>query len=221
MQKIIRGKVTTVTFCRDWFSSFKECSGSIYLGDNAACEVKGFGTVPIKSLVDGQWLNFNIENVAYVPTFRKNLFSIGLCTEKGLNVVMTKKSIEITRNGKVVIEGIKQSNQLYKLVIESTNKDNDEAHTAAEGNRPRLWHDRLGHVNKRAIQNSVKLVNGMIIDDVKDFFCAPCQLGKSHRLTFPKIKTRVKREPGEFIHSDVCGPMSINSIGEARFYVSF
>lgn len=31
----------------------------------------------------------------------------------------------------------------------------------------------------------------------------------------------MKRKPGRFIHSDVCGPMSVNSLGGSRFYVMF
>lgn len=88
----------------------------------------------------------------------------------------------------------------------------------------KIWHERLGHVNVRALK---ELTSSDAIDGVKlkenttdEFFCDSCQLGKSHKLPFKK---EVKREtlPGEFIHTDVCGPMPDESLGGARFFVLF
>lgn len=40
------------------------------------------------------------------------------------------------------------------------------------------------------------------------------------RTPFPKRSDR-KAEPGELIHSDVCGPMCVSSNGNARYFVTF
>lgn len=86
----------------------------------------------------------------------------------------------------------------------------------------RMWHERLGHIGKRAIRELVKkeLVKGVSILDCDDFFCEACQLGKAHRKPFKKCIEKVKTEPGEEIHTDVCGPMSTDSLG-ARFFLTF
>lgn len=94
------------------------------------------------------------------------------------------------RNGKVVIEGVKQNNQLYRLFIEPTSERHDKAHATTEKNSLRLWHDRLGHINKRAVQNSMKLVHGMKIDDTEDFFCVRVNLENP-------IDSRFKRQGHE------------------------
>lgn len=50
--------------------------------------------------------------------------------------------------------------------------------------------------------------------------CEICTQGKQTRLPFPKKGTRAISLL-QIIHSDVCGPMSVNSIGGAKYYVSF
>ena len=65
-----------------------------------------------------------------------------------------------------------------------------------------------------------ELVAGVKFKESREFFCEPCQFGKAHKLPFNKTVER-STVPGEFIHSDVCGPMSVESIGGARYYVLF
>jgi len=60
-----------ITFRRDWLVDFKASTGeTISLGDNAACEVHGTGTVLIEKHVDDTWEQGRIENV--FSMFRKS-----------------------------------------------------------------------------------------------------------------------------------------------------
>ena len=59
------------------------------------------------------------------------------------------------------------------------------------------------------------------MSDNKEVLCEPCQLGKAHRLPFNKNTEPRDTKPGEFVHSDVSGPMSETSLGEARYFVTF
>lgn len=52
------------------------------------------------------------------------------------------------------------------------------------------------------------------------FFCEPCQLGKLRREPFNSRKRETRIQPSDFIHSNICGPMSVESFG-ARFFVTF
>ena len=61
----------------------------------------------------------------------------------------------------------------------------------------------------------------MSVTNEKDFFCDACQFGKAHRLPFKAAEKEECTKPGEFIHSDVCGPMSETSPGGARYFVTF
>ena len=38
---------------------------------------------------------------------------------------------------------------------------------------------------------------------------------------FPQKKTKVAPEPGEIIHTDLCGPMETASVGGAKFFLLF
>ncbi|KAL4091688.1 hypothetical protein QTP88_026340 [Uroleucon formosanum] len=50
-------------------------------------------------------------------------------------------------------------------------------------------------------------------DDIQgQLFCEPCIYGKQHKETFTQSET-MTTEPGQIIHSDVCGPMEENSLG--------
>jgi len=84
----------------------------------------------------------------------------------------------------------------------------------------REWHERLGHINKQSLCDAItnKAINGVNLSNKDDFFCKSCQLGKSHRLKFNKSKEKEEIwNPGEYIHSDVCRPFSVASIGGSKF----
>ena len=51
--------------------------------------------------------------------------------------------------------------------------------------------------------------------------CEGCIYGKQHRLPFPKQSKRITRKPLELVHSDVCGPMSVPTIGGSRYFITF
>lgn len=79
----------------------------------------------------------------------------------------------------------------------------------------------MGHVNCRSLQEMVKreLVTGVSLSQINNFFCESCQFGKQHRLPFkPRNSTR-ENEVGEFIHADLCGPMSESSIGGSKYFL--
>ena len=51
--------------------------------------------------------------------------------------------------------------------------------------------------------------------------CEGCIMGKHNRSPFPKKSSRVTTKPLELVHSDVCGPMSVDSIGGSRYFITF
>ena len=54
-----------------------------------------------------------------------------------------------------------------------------------------------------------------------DFDCEGRVLGKSHRTAIPKVSNSRASKLLELVHSDVCGPIETESIGGARYFVSF
>lgn len=46
-------------------------------------------------------------------------------------------------------------------------------------------------------------------------------MGKQHRTSYPKGVPYYATEPFETVHSNVCGPMHFNSLGNSRYFVTF
>lgn len=214
-----------LTYRREWltdYRAYESSDDSIRLGDNESCKIVGVGTVHIKKLIDGVWRDGRIENVLYVPKLRKNLFSVGVCTSNGFEVLFKDNEVKIVRDGEIVASGLKQENDLYRMLFKVIVPGSVEEANVATLNL-RVWHERLGHVGQRAIRDLVKkgLVNGVSLSDKSDFFCESCQLGKAHRLPFKKVSEKVETEIGEVMHTDVCGPMSTESPGGSRYFLTF
>lgn len=47
----------------------------------------------IERFVEGAWFESRIENVTYVPEMKKNLFSVGVCTSRGYEVIFQKNYV--------------------------------------------------------------------------------------------------------------------------------
>ena len=51
--------------------------------------------------------------------------------------------------------------------------------------------------------------------------CESCALGKMHRLPFPKQTQHRSKNILEMIHTDLCGPMQVDSMGGSRYILTF
>ena len=87
-------------------------------------------------------------------------------------------------------------------------------------NRTFFWHCRLGHVNEKRIARLHKdgLLDSFEFDSFEN--CESCLLGKMTKAPFSKVGER-SNDLLELIHSDVCGPMSIEARGGYRYFVTF
>ena len=73
----------------------------------------------------------------------------------------------------------------------------------------------------RALPIASKVVEGLPEFQAKhDGVCKGCAKGKTTKKTFPSSESKSKGIL-EIIHSDVCGPMSSNSLSGYAYYVSF
>ena len=83
------------------------------------------------------------------------------------------------------------------------------------------WHRRLAHVHYRVLPLAIKAVEGLLEILAKhDGVYKVCAKGKNTKKTFPSSENKAKGIL-EIIHSDVCGPMSSNSLSGYANYVSF
>ena len=77
-----------------------------------------------------------------------------------------------------------------------------------------VYHERLGHQNFRYVKDFLKRL-GVQVSESETEFCGGRALGKMHRVPFHSRPSQ-SRAVGELVHADVCGPMSVASVGKAK-----
>ena len=113
--------------------------------------------------------------------------------------------------------------KLYQLDCEPASLEYVSVATE-QGRDIDLWHQRLGHLGRQRLQEIVskQLVNGMDVSKAaKLSFCEGCIEGKMHRNPFKPVGEIRSTGKLQLIHSDVCGPMSTESIGGKKYFVTF
>ncbi|GJR11478.1 zinc finger, CCHC-type containing protein [Tanacetum coccineum] len=102
-----------MTHRRDFLYDFKVVDGgSVQLGDNKTCTIKGIGKVKIQ-LHDGS--SFILEDVRYVPRLRRSLISLGTLEKEGYIVKMQMGRIKVIKGCRVMMTGLRKKNYVYTL----------------------------------------------------------------------------------------------------------
>ncbi|GKA82952.1 hypothetical protein Tco_0789700 [Tanacetum coccineum] len=102
-----------MTHRRDFLYDFKVVDGgSVQLGDNRTCTIKGTGKVKTQ-LHDGS--SFILEDVRYVPGLRRSLISLGTLEKEGYTVKMQMGRIKVINGCWVMMTGIRKNNCVYTL----------------------------------------------------------------------------------------------------------
>ena len=83
-----------------------------------------------------------------------------------------------------------------------------------------LWHRPLAHMSEKGLQilekkSLIPFAKGTPLN-----FCDYCLFGKQHRVSFRRSSTR-KTNVLDFVYSDVCGPIEVESLGGNRYFVTF
>ena len=200
----------------DWFDTYKKVNaGRVLMGNNKACKVAGIGTVKIK-LDDGSVKTFT--EVRHVPELKRNLISLGMLSEAGCDFNGESDAIVIRKGSKLIMKGIRQ-NGLYRLqgktVINSAN-----SYSVSKDNSIKLWHLRLAHISEKGLEELHKqgLLEGTSYDKLD--FCEHCLYGKQKRAKFP-TGTHTTKGILDYVHSDIWGPARTQSLGGARYYITF
>ncbi|XP_042065414.1 uncharacterized mitochondrial protein AtMg00300-like [Salvia splendens] len=128
--------------------------------------------------------------------------------QKGFNILLNQGKMFVRSGNQVVMEADREHILYYltaKAVDGESNIVSDES--------LRLWHMRLGHPAEGSMKELIK--KGLIPRDNSNKMdpCEQCILGKAKKALYPTT-------PLGYIHSDLWGPSSINSIGGRRYYLS-
>ena len=199
---------------------------NVFLGDNTVIPAEGEGKVQL--LTDdgnGGETQLSLEKVLHVPQLAKNLLSVPAMTKTGDSVLFDKEKCHvINENNEKHTIGCVKNGKLYKVNSPKVIKEFANVSSREEKLSRELWHCRLGHLNNKYVDDLKKnnLVNGIsIAGESSDSDCEACILGKMQRVSCPKESMNRASNCFEIIHTDVCGPMQVNSVGGSRYLLSF
>ena len=204
---------------RSMFTTLRETTEKVTLGDGSTLAVTGQGTVCLDMLLADGTKKCLLRRVLYVPELAYNLVSVYRATEAGKTVHFDDDDCEFRDNrDEVIVLGVRDGSLYY---LKFVRKSQNEANVAQVKNRERLWHRRFGHLNEQSMQKLVKeqLVNHLDYDTTGEVgVCEACIEGKQCKSSFKSSET-VTSVPLELVHSDVCEKMGHKSIGGAKYFL--
>ena len=211
------GATKHMTFEKDLivdFIEYKQPSKN-YLGDKVI-EVYGEGKERLSCYDESDSVELTLNKVLYVPDLSKNLLSVSAMAQMGAEVLFNDGKCIISKDEREITIGHLVDSKLYVV------NTHEEVHIASAASPSLvLWHSRFGHLNHTYIDRLIKdkLVEGMNCSSGEvSRECEACAQGKMHRIPFPKKSEKKTSQTLELIHSDLCGPMHVDSMG-GRNYV--
>jgi hypothetical protein len=203
---------------KDFFISLREGGVNLHieLGDDARYKAQGRGTLTFQRELGKSPL---FADVLYVPDLTNNLILVSTLEDKGFEVTFYGGKVYIrpkgstTKMGKMI--GVR-SEQVYRLHFEPA-----KALVSSSTDLGELWHRQMTHLHFGAFGHLRQIVTGMPqIAAEKHDPCKGCALGKYVRKAFPSSEHRSKGIL-DLIHSDACGPMSVQSVSGFSYYMIF
>ena len=215
------GATQHMTYQRECLSDYVEFKNpaTVSMGDDHVILAHGKGVYRLKAYIDGCEQSIALQNVWYLPELGKNLLSVKAMIDLGALIQFEGQQCKILRNSKVLGIGEVQG-KLYILKTTS-----EQANTVEDSSNPELWHYRFGHLGMENMRklSEINMVNGIDTIHLNEskLLCEGCVKGKQHKLPYPTKSDHRASEVLEIIHSDVCGPMNVDSYGNSRYFVTF
>ncbi|PNF37230.1 Retrovirus-related Pol polyprotein from transposon TNT 1-94 [Cryptotermes secundus] len=217
------GATSHLTSRLDWFKKEKEMTGvEVFTTGTNKLECLGSGSVRVKFKNDDSISN--ISSVLYVPEARTNLLSVSKLVDKGHVVVFEESGCRIYSKHNMSIKGnvlgtASKVGNLFKMDVEEMERVN-LAKTDKDENY-QLWHKRLGHINPTSMKIAKNGVcEGICFNDTVPDTCISCIKGKFAKKPFRARKSKAKGLL-DVIHSDLCGPMEVESWNGAKYILTF
>ena len=210
---------------REYFANYKmfDKPEKVHLGDGRVVEAVGVGNIRLKMVFKvSRSKSATMYGVLHVPKLACNLFSVRAATKRGNQIKFGQEKCWIRdRNGQLYGMGTLVG-KLYQLECEVRCSVGEQASVVIENHD--LWHQRLGHLNS---QQLYKMVQQNHISGIKlsprsgESTCEGCIVGKMQRKPFKSVDHKQSSKKLELIHSDICGPFQVDSIGGSRYFSTF
>ena len=217
------GATDHMTNRKDLFVDMKPLTGKVEVGDGHPIDIEGIGTVKLNISSECGGFILEFKNVLYIPELKDNLISQGMLDDLGMKFSTCQGVTEISDSGKVFLKALKVGTLYYITTdggtsiseIKQLQEDSSERKVSRMGSP--LWHNRLGHLS----EENLKKIKVIQVQGKQDEDCESCCEGKMKRLQFPSGEGEKATKLLERIHSDVVGPISPNTLGQVRWFVTF
>jgi hypothetical protein len=161
-----------------------------------------------------------LDETLYVPDLRSNLLSVAKMTEHGFEVIFRRNEAIVTNpdTGENVIVARRDKDMMYYI-----DELSEESRVSQISMSLQEWHERFGHLNENDLKNIIRKQKFDRIDIKADEalpVCGTCVKGKQTRKPFTTSVSQ-STELLELVHTDVCGPMRVNSLAGSRYFVTF
>ena len=190
----------------------------VKFADDSSIPVMGKGMILVE-LKNGD--QKYISDVFYVPGMKTNLLSVGQLAEKGHEMILRNGKLSIyDGKGTSILIAPMTKNRMFQVDISSSPY---KCFNAIIKDESWLWHLRFGHLNFHSLKllEQEKLVKDMPPIQHPDQLCEACIIGKHHRRPFVTQTYQRASEALEIVHSDVCGPLNVESNGNNRYFITF
>lgn len=203
---------------KDIFVNMDSETGTLKLAsDKHEAEVKGKGKITFED----KNTNYIFHNALYVPELSINLISVGKITDHGYTVLFQENQALVKDKKGTVVFKATRKNDLYYINFNVSEKVNI---TTENNTNIMKWHKKLGHLNEADMKAAFKkgLLKGLEIkSNEKLNDCEICIKGKMTRLPFNTSEGIKTKEPLEVVHTDVCGPMQVETYAGSKYFVTF
>lgn len=215
------GASSNMTYNKDWLANYKDFNSVVEINVANGQKLYACGSGDV---IKDENMQFGVREVKYVPGLSANLLSVDTLVSRNFTVVFSEKGCDIYDKSECCIKGkvicnCKSENGIYKF--KSLTKPNS-ALTVSMPDDYELWHKRLAHLgvpNMKLLRDG--MATGVSFKNPNILQCEPCLKGKQTRTPFSKSSTTRSSEILELIHSDICGPMSMESHGGMRYFLLF
>lgn len=184
----------------------------VICANNSKIKVNCVGDVTQQVYTENGQNSILMKNVQFVPDLCVNLMSVAQIVKNFNTVLFTINGCFIkNKEGRTIATGSFVNDTFILNTVENT------AYAAKTSDDTVLWHKRMGHVS---LSNMHFLKSYGDIQTSMNLNCVTCAEGKHNRTPSKNSGTRAT-DFLEIVHSDVCGKMSVNSIGGAGYFVTF
>ncbi|CAI5771537.1 Retrovirus-related Pol polyprotein from transposon TNT 1-94 [Podarcis lilfordi] len=222
------GASSHFSYKKDYFNEINEINDEegfeIEIADGNIVKAKGAGSMSLKCNINNECIENTISRVLYVPELSCNLISVSTLDKKGFQITFGNGECKVTKNGKVVAQA-KLINGVYELDL-SENQSAKVAHSSQKNEADLdLWHRRLGHRDTNVILDLQKreLVRGLQVkqSNKAPAKCVSCITEKAVKPSFPRCAEQRSNKVLDIVHTDICGPMNVPSLGKNRYILIF